>query len=326
MYNEEDNVYPLCKQLYSALSGIDYEVIFVDDGSQDKTVVRIKEVANERTKLVQFRRNQGQSPAMQAGIDLAMGEYIATMDGDLQNDSADLPTMLNKAESEDWDVVAGRRANRQDKMVSRKLPSKVANWLIRNLTDVRLSDYGCSLRIYKSEIAKNLDLYGELHRFIPVLASLQGASMDEVDVKHHARVHGESKYGIMRTFKVVVDLLLMLFFQKYLQRPMHLFGGLGLLSFAAGSIMGIVLLIDKLMGNDIGQRPLLIIGVLLILAGIQFITVGLGVDLIMRVYYESQGKKPYSIKEIFVGKQKKEKPLEVVTETGAHDSGHIPPE
>lgn len=301
LYNEEDNIQPLTEQLYAALEGIDYEIILVDDGSKDATRERLREFVNSRTKVILFRRNHGQSPAMQAGIDVAEGEYIVTMDGDLQNDPSDIPMLYEKAVNEGYDVVAGRRANRQDKVVSRKIPSKIANWLIRNLTDVRLNDYGCSLRIYKAEIAKGLDLYGELHRFIPVLASMQGASMAEVDVKHHARIHGESKYGIFRTFKVMVDLILMLFFQNYLQRPMHLFGLIGLGSFALGALINLYLLIVKLLGQDIGGRPLLIIGVLLLFLGVQFITLGILMDLGMRTYYESQGKKPYTIKEIYTG-------------------------
>ena len=305
LYNEEDNVQPLLNKLYTALQSFDYEIVIVDDGSSDSTRERLRQFANDKTKVVLFRRNHGQSPAMQAGIDYASGEYIVTMDGDLQNDPADIPAMYEKAKSEGWDVVAGRRANRQDKMVSRKIPSKIANWLIRNLTDVRLSDYGCSLRIYKSEIAKGLDLYGELHRFIPVLASIQGASMTEVDVTHHARIHGESKYGIFRTFKVIVDLLLMLFFQNYLQRPMHLFGLVGLGSFVLGVLINIYLLIEKILGNDIGQRPLLILGILLLFLGVQFITIGILTDLGMRTYYESQGKKPYTIREVYTGTNEK---------------------
>ena len=305
LYNEEDNVQPLLNKLYTALQSFDYEIVIVDDGSSDATRERLRQFANDKTKVVLFRRNHGQSPAMQAGIDYANGKYIVTMDGDLQNDPADIPAMYEKAKSEGWDVVAGRRANRQDKMVSRKIPSKIANWLIRNLTDVRLSDYGCSLRIYKSEIAKGLDLYGELHRFIPVLASIQGASMTEVDVTHHARIHGESKYGIFRTFKVIVDLLLMLFFQNYLQRPMHLFGLVGLGSFVLGVLINIYLLIEKILGNDIGQRPLLILGILLLFLGVQFITIGILTDLGMRTYYESQGKKPYTIREVYTGTNEK---------------------
>ena len=239
---------------------------------------------------------------MQAGIDASQGEYVVTMDGDLQNDPADIPQMLAKLEETGLDVVAGVRANRKDGFILRKFPSKIANWIIRNTTDVRLSDYGCSLRVYRSEIAKDLGLYGELHRFIPVLATLQGAKMTEVDVKHHARIHGKSKYGINRTFKVIADLILMIFYQKYFRRPMHLFGGLGIISFGLGFLIDLYLVIYKFAtGSDIWGRPLLLLGSILILAGLQFITVGIIAELMMRTYFESQNKKVYRLKETFVG-------------------------
>lgn len=305
VYNEEDNVIPLCQKEYEALEGIDYELILVDDGSSDKTVENIKTVANDRTRLLIFNKNYGQSTAMQAGIDAAKGEYIVTMDGDLQNDPADIPNMMAKLEESGMDVVAGVRANRKDGFVLRKFPSKIANWIIRNTTDVRLSDYGCSLRIYRADIAKNLGLYGELHRFIPVLAKLQGAKMTEVDVNHHARIHGESKYGINRTFKVMADLLLMIFFQKYFRRPMHLFGGVGIIAFALGFLVDLYLVIYKFVtGEDIWGRPLLLLGSILILAGLQFITVGIIAELMMRTYFESQNKTVYRLKETFVGEAK----------------------
>ncbi len=305
VYNEEDNVIPLCQKEYEALEGIDYELILVDDGSTDKTIENAKSIANERTKLLIFNKNYGQSTAMSAGIDIAQGEFIVTMDGDLQNDPADIPKMLNKLEESGMDVVAGVRANRQDGFVLRKFPSKIANWIIRNLTDVRLSDYGCSLRIYRQDIAKNLGLYGELHRFIPVLAKLQGAKMTEVDVNHHARIHGESKYGINRTFKVMADLILMIFFQKYLRRPMHLFGGLGIITFGLGFAIDLYLVIYKFVtGADIWGRPLLLLGSIMILAGIQFITVGIIAEIMMRTYYESQNKTVYRLKETYIGQAK----------------------
>jgi glycosyltransferase involved in cell wall biosynthesis len=303
VYNEEDNVIPLCEKEYEALEGIDYELILVDDGSTDNTVENVRKIANSRTKLLVFNKNYGQSTAMTAGIDAAKGDYIVTMDGDLQNDPSDIPNMMDKLESSGMDVVAGVRANRQDGFVLRKFPSKIANWLIRSLTDVRLSDYGCSLRIYKKDIAKNLGLYGELHRFIPVLAKLQGAKMTEVDVKHHSRIHGESKYGINRTFRVMADLILMIFFQKYFRRPMHLFGGFGIFLFSSGMLVNIYLLIVKFaFGQDIWGRPLLILGAILLLGGIQFITMGIISELMMRTYFESQNKKTYRLKETIVGK------------------------
>jgi glycosyltransferase involved in cell wall biosynthesis len=301
VYNEEDNIQPLLQATYAALSGMDYEVILVEDGSSDRTVAEVKKYANTRTKLLIFNRNHGQTTALAAGIDQATGQYIATMDGDLQNDPTDIPGMLQKAMDEDWDVVAGRRANRQDGFVLRKIPSKIANWVIRNTTKVYLNDYGCTLRVYKAEIAQNMGLYGELHRFIPVLAKQEGAKMVEVDVKHHPRIHGTSKYGLSRTFKVMADLILMLFFQKYFQRPIHLFGGLGLLSFFLGAIINVYLLTLKLLGEDIWGRPILILGFILILGGIQLITTGIIAELIVRTYFESQDKKTYRIKSIYTG-------------------------
>ncbi len=301
--NEDDNIKPLIEEIRQALKDIDYEVIFVDDGSSDKTVEKIKEYADEKTKLIVFNRNFGQTIAMAAGIDAAQGELIAMLDGDLQNDPSDIPMMIEKLEKEGWDVVAGRRVHRQDGFLLRKVPSKIANWLIRKLTGVYISDYGCTLKLFKKDVAKNLNLYGELHRFIPVLAKLYGAKITEVNVQHHPRIHGQSKYGIGRTFKVVSDLMLMLFFQKYATKPMHLFGGVGFLMLFIGILIDLYLFVIKIFGASIGGRPLLILGVLLVIAGIQLISTGFLADLLMRTYYESQHKKPYIIKEIFVGKK-----------------------
>ncbi|MBN3581137.1 glycosyltransferase family 2 protein [Algoriphagus aestuarii] len=301
VYNEEDNIKPLLEATYSALQEIDYEVILIEDGSTDKTVSEVKKYANDRTKLIIFNRNYGQTTALAAGIDMAEGEYIATMDGDLQNDPTDLPIMLQKAIDEEWDVVAGRRANRKDGFVLRKIPSKIANWVIRNSTKVYLNDYGCTLRVYKAEIAQGMGLYGELHRFIPVLAKQQGARMTEMDVKHHPRIHGESKYGLSRTFKVMADLILMLFFQKYFQRPIHLFGGIGIVAFLIGMLINVYLLVLKIMGEDIWGRPIMILGFILVIGGIQFITTGIIAEIIVRTYFESQNKTTYTIKKVYHG-------------------------
>ncbi|MRJ02118.1 MAG: glycosyltransferase family 2 protein [Epsilonproteobacteria bacterium] len=297
--NEEENIKPLFKALREALEGIDYELIFVDDGSTDRTVEEIKREATERTKLIVFSRNFGQSLAMMAGIDGARGEIIATIDGDLQNDPADIPLMLKKMREEGVDVVAGVRVNRQDGLLLRKIPSKIANWIIRKSTGVYLRDYGCTLKLFKKEVAKNLGLYGELHRFIPVLAKLYGARMTEMEVRHHPRLHGTSKYGIGRTFKVISDLMLMLFFQKYATKPMHLFGTLGIAMLGVGMVINLYLFILKLLGESIGGRPLLILGVMLTLGGIQLITTGFLAEIMMRTYYEAQQKRPYIIKEIY---------------------------
>ncbi|WP_114748654.1 glycosyltransferase family 2 protein [Pleomorphovibrio marinus] len=301
VFNEQENIQPLLEAIYAALQHLDYELILVDDGSTDETVKSVKEHANHRTTLLIFNKNYGQTTALSAGIDKAKGSYIVTMDGDLQNDPSDIPMMLEKAKVEDWDVVAGKRAKRKDGFVLRKLPSKIANWVIRHSTRVYLTDYGCSLRVYKASIAQNLGLYGELHRFIPVLAKQEGARMTEVAVKHHPRIYGTSKYGLSRTFKVMADLILMLFFQKYFQRPIHIFGTLGLLSFFGGLLVNIYLLALKIMGEDIWGRPLLLVGFILLLGGIQLITSGIVAEIIVRTYFESQGKKTYAIKEVFQG-------------------------
>jgi glycosyltransferase involved in cell wall biosynthesis len=299
VYNEADNIAPLVSRIEKAMAGIDYELIYVDDGSSDDTMKNLRAIPNERLTVIEFRKNYGQSLALMAGIDHANGEYIATMDGDLQNDPADIPLMLQKAESEGWDMVAGNRANRKDGFLLRKVPSRIANRIIRKTSGVYLKDYGCALKVFRAELAKDLGLYGELHRFIPVLASLEGARITQVDVRHHPREHGESKYGLSRTFKVMSDLLFMLFLKKYLQKPMHLFGNVGLLLFAIGVLINLYLAFLKLgLGQDIWGKPLLILGLMLVIAGIQLITIGFVIEIQMRTYYESQSKRPYKIRSI----------------------------
>jgi len=301
--NEEDNIKPLLQAIRSAMGNLDYEVILVDDGSTDKTKQQILDNADDRTVLVELRKNYGQSTAMTAGIDYSRGKYVALLDGDLQNDPTDIPGMLDLLKREDWDVVAGNRKNRKDGMFLRKIPSGIANALIRRMTGVYFKDYGCTLKLFKREIAEELGLYGELHRFIPVLAKLQGARITQVDVKHHARQFGKSKYGINRTFKVMSDLILMVFFRKYLQKPMHLFGTIGFVSFGLGLLINIYLLIWKLMGHDIWNRPILILGLILLLGGIQFITIGIIADINIRTYFESQNKKTYNVRRVYQGKK-----------------------
>ena len=224
--NEEDNIKPLLESIRVALAGIDYEVVLVDDGSTDKTKQQVLDLADERTMLIELRKNYGQSTAMTAGIDYSGGKHIALMDGDLQNDPSDIPRMLELLKREDWDVVAGNRKDRKDGFLLRKIPSQIANALIRRMTGVYIKDYGCTLKIFRREIAGELNLYGELHRFIPVLAKMQGARITQVAVKHHPRQFGKSKYGIGRTFRVLSDLVLMVFFRRYIQKPMHLFAPL----------------------------------------------------------------------------------------------------
>lgn len=302
LLNEQDNIQPLLSRVYEALDGMKYEVILVDDGSTDDTVKQIRQYANEHVNLIIFKKNYGQTTAMAAGIDYATGEYIITLDGDLQNDPQDIPAMVEKLVLGDWDLVAGNRKKRQDGFIWRKLPSKLANQMIRFLSGVHIADYGCTLKVFKKEVAKDLGLYGELHRFIPILAKLNGARITEMEVRHHPRIHGESKYGIGRTLKVISDLILMLFYQKYFRRPIHLFGGIGIISFTAGGLINSYLLLQKILGADIWGRPILILGVMLLLMGVQFITFGLIAELMMRVYYESQNKKTYLVKDVFVGK------------------------
>jgi glycosyltransferase involved in cell wall biosynthesis len=295
--NEQGNIAPLTERIAEALAEVEHEVIFVDDGSIDGTVKEIEQYARPNTRVLVLNRNYGQTTAMAAGIEAAQGELIVMLDGDLQNDPHDIPLMMKRLNDEGWDVVAGIRAKRKDGMFLRKIPSKIANWLIRRTTGVYISDYGCTLKLFRSDVAKNLGLYGELHRYIPVLASMYGAKMTEMNVRHHPRHAGVSKYGISRTLKVASDLMLMVFFQKYGQRPMHLFGGAGIFLFLAGLIINGYLVIEKIMGASIGGRPLLFLGLMLTLTGIQLTATGFIADLIMRTYYESQDKKPYNIKK-----------------------------
>lgn len=299
--NEEDNIIPLHNSIHKALDGkIDYEVIYVDDGSTDTTVTKIKSILEPHVKLIEFARNFGQTNAMVAGIDEAQGELIATLDGDLQNDPEDILPMIDKL-NEGYDVVAGVRANRQDGAFLRKFPSKIANAIIRKTTGVYIKDYGCTLKVFKKEIAKNLGLYGELHRFIPVLAHLRGAKMTQIDVRHHARIHGDSKYGMGRTLKVISDLMLLLFLQKYGQKPIHFFGTFGFVLLFFGLLVDGYMFLLKLFGEDIGTRPLLTLGVLLTIGGIQLITTGFLAEIMMRTYYESQNKTTYIIRKIWDG-------------------------
>lgn len=297
--NEEENIKPLLESIRVALAGIDYEVVLVDDGSSDKTRQRILENADDRTVFVELRKNYGQSTAMTAGIDYSRGRYVALLDGDLQNDPTDIPAMLELLKREDWDVVAGNRKKRKDGFILRKIPSRIANALIRRMTGVYIKDYGCTLKVFRREIAEELGLYGELHRFIPVLAKMQGARITQVDVKHHARIHGKSKYGINRTFKVMSDLVLMVFMRRYMQKPMHLFGAIGFTSFGIGLAINLYLLVLKIMGQDIWGKPLLILGLILLLGGIQFITIGIIADINVRTYFESQNKKTYTVRKVY---------------------------
>lgn len=296
VFNEAENIAPLLQQIRASLSDIEHEVIYVDDGSTDDTLAQLKANSFPGLTVLEFRKNYGQSHALAAGIAAAQGEFIVTMDGDLQNDPSDIPTMLQLLQDGNWDLVAGIRQKRQDNYLIRKLPSKIANAIIRKGSGVSIQDYGCTLKVFRRDIAKDLGLYGELHRFIPVLAHLEGARITQMQVKHHARQFGESKYGMGRTVKVMSDLVLMIFLKKYLQRPMHLFGNSGILFLTLGVLINVYLLSLKFQGQDIWGKPLMLLGILLLLAGIQLITFGLVMELLMRTYYESQGKVPYRIR------------------------------
>ncbi|NMG06814.1 glycosyltransferase family 2 protein [Brasilonema sp. UFV-L1] len=279
---------------------LSYEIICVDDGSTDGSTQLLKEQAQIRNdlKAVILRRNYGQTAAMAAGFNYAIGKAIVTLDADLQNDPADIPMLLAKLE-EGYDLVSGWRKNRQDGAVNRLLPSKIANWLIRRTTSVYIHDYGCSLKAYRAELVADMNLYGELHRFLPALAYIEGARITEMPVRHHARRFGRSKYGIWRTFRVLMDLLTILFMKKFLTRPMHVFGLWGLIAMACGGAIGIYLTFVKFaFHQDIGDRPLLILAVLLLVTGVQLFCFGLLAELLMRTYHESQGRPIYRVREV----------------------------
>ena len=306
VYNEQGNASLLTEAIEKALQDYKYEIIYIDDFSTDGTRQEIKALKNPTVVLIELKRNYGQSSALAAGIEYAKGDYIVTIDGDMQNDPSDIPRMLEIAIREEWDLVTGIRQKRKDNFI-RTLPSKIANYIIRKATKFHITDAGCALKVMTAETAKGIPLYGEMHRFIALNAHIDGALITEVPVRHHPRKFGVSKYGLGRTFKVMNDLLLILFQRKYLQKPLYLFGNIGMLFFGTGMFINIYLIIVKLMGNDIGTRPLLLLGILLILVGIQFFTIGIVADLLMRTYYESQNKTPYNIRKIstFENKEKK---------------------
>ncbi|HTO42869.1 MAG TPA: glycosyltransferase family 2 protein [Burkholderiales bacterium] len=302
IYNEEENLPELVERVGHALlrTGRSFELICVDDGSKDDSAPVLAELAAARSwlKPLYLIRNYGQSAALQAGFDQARGEIIVTLDGDLQNDPDDIPRLLDLMdERQDVDVISGWRKNRQDKAVSRRLPSIVANGVISRVTGVRLHDYGCALKLYRAPIIGDIKLYGELHRFIPALAAEVGATIIEVPVNHHPRTRGTSKYGIDRTFRVLLDLLWIKFFMRFLHRPMQAFGGVGLTLLGLGLLILAYLSIDKLvLGHPIGGRPLLLLGVLLALIGVQLVATGVLGELLTRIYHEPQGRPQYVLR------------------------------
>jgi glycosyltransferase involved in cell wall biosynthesis len=306
VYNEEENVLLLISEIHEALQPlrITYEIVLVDDGSRDNSYSILASAAetDPALTLVRFRRNFGQTPAMQAGLDAARGRVIVMMDADLQNDPHDIGRMLEKLD-EGYDLVAGWRKDRQDAFINRKLPSILANRLISATTQVKLHDYGCTLKAMRADLAKQLRLYGEMHRFIPAVAANIGARIVEMPVNHRARRFGVSKYGIGRTLRVVLDLITVRFIQKYLTRPMQVFGLLGLVCLFLGGGVSTWLVIQKLVfGHNIADRPLLQLGVLLIVVGVQLLSFGLLADVVSRTYHEAQNRRPYFVRELHRGR------------------------
>ena len=301
IYNEEENIQILHEKLMEVLDPLEkeYEILFVDDGSADRTLSILEEIQakDKHVVVLSLRRNFGQTAAFAAGFDFARGDVIVTMDGDLQNDPADIPKLLELIK--DNDLVSGWRKKRKDPFFTRRFPSIAANWLISKVTGVKLHDYGCSLKAYRRDVIKNLKLYGEMHRFIPAVASWYGVRIAEVETVHYPRLRGKSKYGISRTIKVVLDLITVKFLQSFSTKPIQFFGPVGVISGLFGFLISLYLASDKLFfGRAIGGRPLLLLGALLIIVGIQLIGMGLLGEMLVRVYHESQRKPIYVIKKI----------------------------
>lgn len=305
LYNEEESIPALYEQLTGAMAalGQPYEVVVVNDGSKDRSLELLRDLhgRDPRWRIVSFRRNFGQTAGFAAGFDYARGDIVITMDADLQNDPAGIPLLLDKM-AEGYDVVSGWRKDRHDAFLSRRLPSMIANRLVSRASGVQLHDYGCSLKAYRREVVKGIRLYGEMHRFVPAVAAWMGVTVAEVPVPHRARQFGKSKYGIDRTFRVLLDLITVRFLLGYATRPLHVFGGFGLATAGLGVLLGLYLTFVKLvLGEDIGNRPLLTLAVLLVIVGVQFIGMGLLGELVVRTYYESQGKSIYVVREVLDG-------------------------
>jgi len=301
IYNEEQNIEILYEKLKDALNDqpFSYELLFVDDGSNDNSLNILKDIqkSDKNVIVISFRKNFGQTAAFSAGFDYASGDVVVTIDGDLQNDPMDIPKLV--AMMDEYDIVSGWRKDRKDPFLSRRLPSQIANKLISLVTGVKLHDYGCSLKAYRKDVVSNIHLYGEMHRFIPAVASQYGVKIAEVVTTHHPRLYGKSKYGISRTFKVLLDLIMIKFFQTFFTKPLRAFGPIGLGSFFVGLLLAIKLTVEKLFwGKDIGGRPLLILSVLLIIVGFQLIAMGILGEFLVRIYFEGQNKKTYYVKEV----------------------------
>ena len=302
IYNEVDNLRPLCQRVHAVLAPLDwsYELVLIDDGSRDGSSELLAELhaEDDTLKVLRFRRNFGQTAALAAGFEYAHGDVIVSLDGDLQNDPVDIPRLLAKLD-EGYDLVNGWRVKRQDPFLSRRLPSQIANKIISLTTRVKLHDYGCTLKAFRRDVAKGLKLYGEMHRFIPALAGDMGARIAELPVTHHARKHGTSKYGLARTLWVVLDLLTVKFMSSYATRPSHLFGFLGLIAVLVGGGITTVLGIQRLLFDvQLANRPILLLGILLLVTGVQLLTTGLIAELLSRTYHESQEKPVYWIKDV----------------------------
>lgn len=303
LLNEEENIRILYGELMDLTTRIshDYELIFIDDGSTDSSLSILQEFQRENEKVlaITLRKNFGQTAAMSAGFDLASGDVIVAMDADLQNDPADIPLLLEKIE-EGYDVVTGWRHDRKDPFISRKLPSTIANKIISWATKVKLHDYGCTLKAFRREVVKSIQLYGEMHRFIPAIASGMGISITEVKVNHRPRRFGSSKYGISRTIRVVLDLVTVKFLLSYSTRPIHVFGSMGLLSGGAGFLIAAIMTYQRQFhGVAMSDRPLIFLAILLMFVGVQFITMGLIAEMLSRTYHESQSKPTYYIRDIY---------------------------
>jgi glycosyltransferase involved in cell wall biosynthesis len=300
LYNEEQNVPLLVNRIVEAMRPLKrpFEIIAVDDGSKDGTAAELLALIGKVPELkpLFFRRNFGQTAAMQAGFDHATGDIVVTMDGDLQNDPADIPAMVARLEESGADVISGWRKHRQDHAIKNNLPSHIANWLIAKITGLKLHDLGCNLKAYRADLVREMHIYGELHRFVPAVAIQYGARVEEMVVQHHARQFGVSKYGLDKTIRVALDIIQLLFFQKFLRRPLHFFGYVGLMCLVPGFLSGLYLTLLKFSGENIGGRPLLMLAVLLILMGVQLLGMGVLAEILVRIYHEPAGRRTYTLR------------------------------